>query len=261
MELRLGLTRRSLFLVVGIMLVLSAGTAYADIGPKPTMKFKFVYEIPPVSILDGQQIECEDVACKNAQPLAALGPQRFSCEANECSSMAYGYRPYHKLIIKFNDRERESSVFEQKGFNGEYVVTVREQSLSVRQTFDPVGSLNPLLLFAFLPALILTLVIELIVAAIYLTIRRISKRILIWVLVANILSLPLVWFLFPLLQLDAVTTILLAEIFAVVFEAALLAVTNRRILPFRQAAVLSVLMNAASALIGMCLIGSVLAIL
>ncbi len=260
MELRLGLPWRWLF-VVSIVMMLSTGTVYADVGPKPTMKFKFVYEIPPVSILDGQQIECEDIACKNAQPLATLGPQRFWCEGNECSSMAYGYHPYHKLIIKFNDRERESDVFEQKGFNGEYIITVHEQSLSVQQTFNLIGSLNPLLLLAFFPALILTLVIELIVAAIYVAIRKISKRILIWVFVANILSLPLVWFLFPFLQLDAITTILLAEIFAVVFEAALLAVTNRRILPFKQAAVLSILMNAVSSLIGMCLIGSALTIL
>jgi hypothetical protein len=261
MESRRGLIWHLRFFVAVILLLLSANTASADIGPKPMMKFKFVYEISPVSILDGQQIECEDFACKNAHPLAVLGPQRFWCEANECASMAYDYRPYHKLVLQFNDRERESNIFAQNGFNGEYVVTVREQSLSIQQNFDPIGSMNPVQLFAFFPALILTLVIELMVATIYLTVRKIPKRIIIWVFVANMVSLPFVWFLFPLLQLDALATILLAEIFAVVFEAIWLSVTNRSILSFRQAAVLSILMNAASVVIGMCLIGSMLTIL
>ncbi len=120
-----------LIITLSVIVLLTATTAFADIGPKPTMQFKLVFQIPPVALIGGQQIECSDAACSDAHPLAQLGPQRVTCSpsTNECSSMAYGYSRYHKLVLQFADRTRESNVFESSG--GAYTITVRDADLSI----------------------------------------------------------------------------------------------------------------------------------
>jgi hypothetical protein len=120
-------------LVFGVIFPLrSAG---ADTGPKPSMSFKFVYEISPIpAIVSGTQLECADAACTSPQPLAEMGPQRFSCRASDCSSMAYHYSDYHKLRVDFSDgKTRESNVFGKKYFDAVYQVTVRANDLVVKE--------------------------------------------------------------------------------------------------------------------------------
>jgi hypothetical protein len=117
----------------------------ADAGPKPTMKFTFVYETAsPLTIVSGEQLECEAATCDDAQPLEELGPQRFTCTGDSCSSMAYGYSDYHRLRIRFSDGvTRESNVFTKKFYLANYRVTVREDDLWVEERL---GLSNPLVL-------------------------------------------------------------------------------------------------------------------
>ncbi len=95
----------------------------------------------------------------------------------------------------------------------------------------------------FFIALILTLIIELLVALIYVSSTKISKKVLISVLVANVISLPIVWFVFPL-------AILLGEIFAFAFEGYFIHLLNRDIISLKKSFILSILMNLASLIIG-----------
>jgi hypothetical protein len=115
------------------MLGLAVGEVRADAGPKPSMTFNFVYEIEPApTIVAGEQIQCDDATCTSGKALEEAGPQGFRCTKTTCTSMAYGYRDYHRLVIEFSDGvTRESDVFEQRGFNGIYTVTVREDDLEV----------------------------------------------------------------------------------------------------------------------------------
>ncbi len=119
--------------VVGVIYPLRS--VQADTGPKPSMSFKFVYEISPIpAIVSGVQLECNDPGCASAQPLAQMGPQRFSCRASDCSSMAYHYSDYHKLRVDFSDgKTRESNVFGKKYFDAVYQVTVRANDLVVKE--------------------------------------------------------------------------------------------------------------------------------
>ena len=111
-------------------------TARADTGPKPTMNFRFVFDISPaLTILSGEMMECSDPACADAAPLREMGPQSFHCSSADCSSMAYGYAKYHRLSITFSDgKTRESNVFGKRHFNARYSVLVQEKSLQVRET-------------------------------------------------------------------------------------------------------------------------------
>ncbi len=135
---------------ISILLVLiltglgaAAPAVRADAGPKPSMKFEFVYETgAPLTISEGIQQECSDNTCSDAKPLQEAGPQRFTCTDTACSSMAYGYDNYHRLVINFSDGVmRESNVFDKSHFTANYRVTVRENDLLVEETG---GSMNPL---------------------------------------------------------------------------------------------------------------------
>ena len=119
--------------------LLPARLALADTGPKPTMEFEFKPELTgeAVTIISGVLVECEQPDCSDASPLEELGPQRFTCEANNCHAMAYGFSPYHRLEIQFSDaRMRQSNIFETAGFDSKYTVTVRPDDLLVDAQFN-----------------------------------------------------------------------------------------------------------------------------
>lgn len=99
------------------------------------MEFTFIQEFePPLTIVEGTLLECEDVNCAQPVPLEELGPQGFHCTPDHCSSMAYGYSDYHRLVIRFSDgRIRESNVFANRYFDAVYQVTVREDDLNVQE--------------------------------------------------------------------------------------------------------------------------------
>jgi len=149
-------------LLLLIMLTVPIDTAQADIGPKPSMEFEFEYETEvPYEILDGIQLECDNPDCSDAEPLEDLGPQRFTCELISCSSMAYGYSPYHRLQIRFEDgKTRQSNVFESDSFSMSYRVIVREDDLRVekiRGRSNPLGWTLIALLIGGLLAILLSI--------------------------------------------------------------------------------------------------------
>ncbi|MBN1875624.1 MAG: hypothetical protein JXA33_15470 [Anaerolineae bacterium] len=132
--------------VLGLVcLSLNPCAVRADAGPKPSMEFNIVYETDTVlTIVEGIQFECSDATCADAEALKEAGPQRFTCEAATCSSLAYGYADYHRLSIRFSDGvTRESNVFSKSHFDAVYRVTVRETDLWVEETG---GRINPMLL-------------------------------------------------------------------------------------------------------------------
>ena len=119
-----------------ISLLVLAPAAQADVGPKPSMTFEFIYETEaPLTIVEGEQLQCDEETCADAMPLEEAGPQEFKCSATACSSMAYGYSDYNRLVIRFSDGvTRESNVFCTGSFETEYRVTVRENDLVVEKT-------------------------------------------------------------------------------------------------------------------------------
>lgn len=235
---------RWLLLGLGLLLLIPQAVR-ADVGPKPGMSFTFRYEIPVVEIIDGQLIECDDASCISGEPLEELGPQRFHCEDGKCSAIAYSFSSYHKLVIRFADRTRESNVFGKRAFNAAYTVTVTEDALQVTEKMG----LNQCC-FCF-PASIVTLLAELGVAAAYLSFFQLPKALLGWVPIASLVTLPLVWLVFPQLPVPAGYVIAAAEVFAVAAEAGLLYFAARRRVSLRHVAALSLAMNAVSFAVGL----------
>ena len=240
---------RSVWFAVPLLLMavlnFSVSPVQADTGPKPGMDFEFDFDGDPLQIISGQQLECQDELGTDCQPLEELGPQGFSCTPIGCSSLAYGYAPYHKLVVEFSDRSRESNVFPTAGFNSIYKVAVGADSLQVKAAGS---NPNPFVACVSMP---ISLAVELVVAAIYLLIFHLPKRWLGWVLLVNLLTLPLVWFAFPLLGLPALWITILSEAFVFLVEALLLKLFSGGRLSWTHALALSLVMNAASYGVGL----------
>lgn len=238
--------------------LLSVSIAYADVGPPPpTMGFELEYQIPRTPIINAQLFLCDDASCITSQPFAnpqqSVGPpQLFECSEESCWTWGSGIgsTPYYRLRITFSDKTRESNVFTKVAYGARYSVTIAEDRLFVREISPGsfFGYFSPVQNLLFLPALIVTLITETIVAARYA--RRVQRPIR-WVGYANMISLPIVWFVFPFLRVSFAIVVILAELFAVGFESAFLYFANRKTsLSLRQASVASVLMNLASIGVG-----------
>lgn len=239
-----------LYIFLFTILLISPMLVSADLGPKPTMKFNLQYETQnQITLLGGEQYQCGDKNCEDIKPLGKLGPQRFTCQDNFCSSLAYGYYPYQKLVLNFSDKSRESQIFHTESFNAEFNVKVTDSNLIIDET-TPITSRGRFP--SFIKALIITLILELLVALIYLSATKISKKIILYVLIANIISLPIVWFLFPSIQIIPLVFLIfvISEVFAVVFEAYFIYYFNKKIISLKKSFILSIIMNMVSLFVG-----------
>ena len=125
---------------------------------------------------------------------------------------------------------------------------MRQNDLQVTPTAWSIGN--------FGLALVITLIVETIVAGLYLLAFKLPRAALWWVPLASLLSLPVVWWGFPKLLFPAGLVMCLYELFAVIFEATFLYFTNRQrgISPV-HATLLSLIMNFASFLFTLFVIG------
>lgn len=220
----------------------------ADVGPKPGMDFGFEFEGEPSEILAGELYECFQSDCSDAKLLEELGPQGFRCTADSCASLAYGYLDYNKIRITFADgRTLESNIFGKKAFNAVYTVTVTENSLEVKEKWKPLG-------FCFCgSAFLLTLLLETLLAGAYFNLFGLPRLLLGWVPLVSLVTLPVVWYVFPLLPLPEVWVTGLSEGFAFSAEAGLLFLAFRGGVSFKHILSLSFLMNFLSFAAGLTL--------
>ncbi|NPV57012.1 MAG: hypothetical protein HPY76_10145 [Anaerolineae bacterium] len=233
--------------LVAILLALCIQPARADIGPKPSMTFTFVYEIPEVEVVSGVMLECGQSDCSDGAPLKELGPQHFTCQEGDCDALAYGFADYHQLVIEFADQTRESNIFSAEAFAAQLDVTVYEDHLEVveHKNLLPVRD-NCLSLSAFL-----TIIIEMLLALLFYGLLRLPRLVLGWVPLASLLTLPAVWYLFPQLPVAAWLAIGMAEVFAVGAEAAVFHFGSLRRVSLPRALLFSLLLNAGSFVVGM----------
>lgn len=236
------------FLITILLAGIISYGAIADAGPKPSMKFKLIYKTThPVKVEKGWQLESEFKVFNVFDTLDRKGPQGFNISRDKASSMAYGYRDYHKIVIQFDDTIRSSNVFEDESFNSIYELTVYDDKLEVK---DVTPFMKDSTLWAtFLKALLLTLALELMVAFVYLKLARKPLKILFFVILGNLITLPMLWFVFPLF-LNLGAAIIAGEILALVGEALFLLLTCKAYFKPSGAFLLSFMMNVMSLLIG-----------
>ncbi|KKQ90259.1 MAG: hypothetical protein UT11_C0010G0021 [Berkelbacteria bacterium GW2011_GWA2_38_9] len=255
--------------ILGLLLI--PAVALADVGPKPGMSFNIEgFNSIKATIIGAEQIECKDVNCSDSSILAKIGPQTFNCvqEDLKCYSLAYDYSDYHKVKIKFSDGvTKESNIFQTLGFDSKYNLRVLEDRLYVYDASDMAifddqpatdYDYNPMFgnqakskLGIFYGALFLTLVIELLTGLIFLKTKKKPLIILIYLALANFISLPTLWFLFPLLPISSHNLIiLLGELFVVIFEILFLYLFCRKHLTIKEIIILIIIANLLSYWLG-----------
>ena len=239
-------TKRKLSCVFILALIISffipLTSALADTGPNPKMDFEIQYNIVSVSVESAKLMFCEDLDCKVGQEV--LGP--FWCDQNSCS-YRYGGNGYYKLAITYSDKIRESNVFQKTRFNSSYTVIVNQDGLQITENWSGLPYEPGSQIKVFLIALAITIPIELLVAGIFLKMRKQPYKAII-IITANLITLPIVWFVFPFIRLDGFAVIFLGEIFALLFETWYIK-KNCENMPYITSFWLSLSMNLASFLI------------
>jgi hypothetical protein len=92
--------------------------------------------------------------------------------------------------------------------------------------------------------------LELILAGAYVFAAKKPKKILLATLAGNVITLPIVYFLIPLIFTHYILYILVAEPFAVLFEAAIYRIMVPEAFTTAKALLFSLILNAASFLSG-----------
>jgi len=246
--------------------------ASADLGPKPTADIHITLngQNVPDSSFSAKMLTCQ----KEQSPLGSkdLIPQLNireydsinscywmpadlawggDCENSNCS-FHYFLPSQFRLAIYLPSQDKVflSAEVARENFKSTFEANLLSNgSIDLKETtpFSQSDIAKNIKQFFF--ALILTLVLELIVALIFLSVAKISKKILFSVLVANVISLPIVWFVFPLLKIIPIA-ILLGEIFAFVFEAYFIHLLNKELITLKRSFILSLVMNLTSWIIG-----------
>lgn len=237
-------------LLVSIIAVCISYTAYADMGPKPKREFELRYETDNnIKLIKGFMLKCWDEDCNDFDTLQELGPQRFECiNQTNCHAVAYGFGPYSKLILHFDDKVRASDVFKAKGFNSKFIITVTNDGLKVKEV-TPILQQNTLWA-NFLKSLSINLILELLVAFIFLRGVFARKSILKGVVYANLISLPIFWFVFVNFIHHTLIAIILGELFVFVFEGLFIYFYSKRELSLSRSLSLSLLANIISFFVG-----------
>ncbi len=121
-------------------------------------------------------------------------------------------------------------------------------------------ALGAALIVVLLVSWAITLVVELVTSFIYLHMRRLNKWVLLSVILANIISVPLLWGFVVVVSLlsHSTTTYLLAlligEVGVVALEAGVIFLLNRKGIKKSDAIAMSIINNIASFLVGVALV-------
>jgi hypothetical protein len=272
--------RISIILFTCFLLV---STAYADIGPSPRMNIRCTYNNEKIdSIFYAELLVClsQEEIDEQASYLSEMGVQQLAITEFDPARTCYWSPSYYARGDRCTDSEctfhrklpREfklavyvpsldtvfvSDVLVRDNFNSRYEATLLpDGTIEIEETTSFLPSDVATLLKMFIVALILTLLFEL---PIYFFLLRLDentrqkfskkkKRILSTVCLANVLSLSIVWFVFSLMG-ESLHVIILAEIFAIIFEAIFITFLNKTI-SIGKALIFSLAANLTSFFVG-----------
>lgn len=247
---------RTFISVAAVFVFVLPLVASADLGPKPRMEFTFVDVPSGLSVEREELIQCHDPLCLSGEPLADVGPQGFGCYTGvgewRCSAQAYGFAPYQRVVLHLSDgRKIESNIFRYgRGLGSEYSISFASDSrLLVTGKELPLMGDGGVLYTDFLISFLITVVLELAVAAVYVFTRHRSRRLLLGVLIGNFVSLPIFWYAAERYVFRG-WTYLAAEAAIILFETAVLKLTAGKDMSWKQLLGLSFAANTTSFVIG-----------
>lgn len=251
-----------LFLLIGFLIPLRSVSA--DIGPKPT--FRFIYDFSglssPPEIGDVILYQCLDLNCAEKEVLSEVPGQKLECDPEGCSVSLLTGRVAWQIEIVLGEKILVSAPFEKEGFYSTYSLKISEDHLDVvllsakdRGAVGPDSGSESFIrkayLTDFLAAGFWTLVIELPLAVLILLLSKSGIKNSLWVLLGNLITIPIVWLLLPLVFMSLLGLLIVAFVTATSIEAVLLAKLGGEKMGWGKAWTISVLINIASTLFGL----------
>ncbi|MEA1999859.1 MAG: hypothetical protein U9N61_11140 [Euryarchaeota archaeon] len=237
--------KRNYIALAILLLSLLVPLASADMGPKGTVQFNLIYETSePVTLIDSRLIKYEDELCLNETELSQF--ERFGCAQKECRARMFS-GGYNRIIINFSDRERQSNVFNISEYRTVFDVHVTDSELIVEETTVSFYTLPGFALF-----FILNILLELIIALIFIAVMDKPMKVIAAVAIANSISFPALW---QLLAFGAEFSLgaeflLLFEALIVLFEGLFIYYFMKKVIPIYQLLILSLIMNLCSFIFG-----------
>jgi hypothetical protein len=176
------------------------------------------------------------------------------CKRGNCH---FSYRTPDKfLAVIFLPSKNEtfvSNIAENKNFNSDFRADLRSDgTLDLVETTSYWKSDASKNLRDFMLAFVITITLELIVALAYFNRAKNRKHLLTSIFAANLISLPLVWFLFPVFSpaIGLLGVVAASEAFAVLFETYFIYPLNKKYISVKTAFLFSIIANGLSFFIG-----------
>ncbi len=202
-----------------------------------------------------------DIECEKLRSLRVLDSENGGCYwtyssfswGGDCknSKCGFGYSIPEKfrlaVYIPSLDEVFVSNKIIRKDFRSSYDANLlSDGTMEMKET---TSLSNQQSVRGFVVALIITLFIEVIIAAIYSALKKVGsingKKLTLTVIIANLISLPMIWFIFPLIIQNIFYAIIAAEIFVIIFEAFLINKLYDK-MSLKSSFILSLIMNIAS---------------
>ncbi len=275
---------RLAFIIFALSIFFLPLIASADIAPSPSVDFRVTLnkQAVPDSAFDANLLTCQKPEEKTIQPAENLNTQLKNINEYNSQDACY-WRPLtfgHSfcsdgncdftgglspipaspfllrlaIYLPSQDKVYLSSPFTLENMQNNFDADLLpDGSIQLQETNNFFDSQHWEIIKSILPALGFTLLIEVIAALIFLSSTKTSLKILLSVVIANVISLPVLWYALTFLRANLLNVII-GEILVFVFEGFFIYLLNKKRVSLKKSFVLSMIMNLASLLIGLAII-------
>ena len=172
------------------------------------------------------------------------------CRNSNCGFW-YSIPDNFRVMVYFPslDRVFVSNEVSNKNFNSKYQLDILSEGSA--NIYETTSFLENDMVLLFIQALIITLILELLIGYVFLRKLREYKRILGTIVIANIISLSIVWLIVDSIGVSALSiTLPVSELFVMFFETYFIYFLNKKLISLKKSFKVSVVMNLFSLFIG-----------
>ena len=253
-----------IFLILLAAVALPQGTAEADIGPHPTLEFEFDFSGLNASVDIDEVIlfTCRDDDCVEREELWDVPGQTFGCDQDGCSGTLLTGGPTRQIEVRLADRTLTSQPFKKEGFYSHYKLIFLNDEIKVEFVYASEPSFGNIATITSVDgrihqrldltmAVLFTLLVEIPLAGLFLLIFKARFLDMLWILLGNVISLAVVWFIVPLLPLTALSVTILVLLLSILIEWGVLGWLSGKRITWLKAGVISLVLNVASTIVGL----------
>jgi hypothetical protein len=208
---------------------------------------------------------CQDEDCAVKEEFWDVPGQFFECDQEGCSAVLLTGRKAWQIEVQLPDQTLTSAPFIKAGFYSHYKMVFLPDQLSVEfisasepavsnttTITGPEGQVYQQLDLA--RAILFTILVEIPLAGLFLLIFRARFLDMLWILLGNVISLVVIWFLMPLLPFTALMVTLFSLFLSILIEWAVLGWLSGERITWLKAGLISLVINLASTMVGFLLV-------